>query len=436
MDHCITTQKRGVVRVTGHVLYQTLRWMDDDGKPVTTDIPASFDAIVNHAGVSRGSVRPSLDISMSEHFIECAQLPSRNRAGSTGRVGEYRIVWADQVTDVFAGFYAGEGRRTPVPHAFFTEVIPVEALAVIRVVAAVIRHTAGYTSQFGGRRKTATLSYSALQAYTGLSRQSLADAIKAAISKGYIVADERGVFSPDQTEQVASTYRLKWLQKDRSSLKGSKSRPEEIVQKVDQKERFKKLTSVSSKSRPAERFKKLTSNKETEKETSKQQHVVAENQNSFTMLIDIGFEKKIAQHLSVMRSEEEIQNQIKWMPMRSVNSNALGLLRKAIEENWSKPKVTARNGTHHRRTEKHEPLADNGGGELRHQRQESRNVRLAQWHSLSQKEQQQWHRIAIREAATQIEKRRLLSHTNLNDPPNKTLATMAKNLKLPIGESS
>lgn len=429
LDHCITTQSRSVVRLASYILYQTLRWMDDDGNPITNDIPVSFNNIVNQAGVSRGSARATLDACQQQRFIVCVQAPKQKRSGSPGRVGEYQVVWNDKFTEPFEGFYGGDGRRTPIPHAFFTDVIPKESLAVTRVVAAVIRNTAGYTAnQFGGRRKQATLSYSMLQSCTNLSRDSLAIALKLAVDKGFIVVHERGVFDSNQHKQSASTYGLRWHQDAKNSRKGSKNLPgkHRTVQKADQKnsEGFKKLTRKGSKVGPEEGFKKLTSIKETRKEHTKQQQVVVEFDESIERLTAVGFEASVATELSQKRSQQEIQNQIEWMPKRHVRSNALGLLRKAIEENWAKPFAKFKRKAGATEMPKRTTAADDV--ETRQQeRRKLRQIRLARWMTLDSSEQQRLHKKAAAEARTAIEHRRLQRHCDSNNPPNVTLAVMA-----------
>lgn len=224
-DFCIQTQKRGTVRLTGYVLYQTLRWMDVDGRPMQEDIPTSYASIEKHAGVSRGDIRPSLENSVAGKFIECTKPPKAKSTASSGEVGEYRARWCTLFEEEFQGFYAGEGRRTPVPHSFFTVVLPTESLAVIRVVAAVLRQTVGYATQFGGRRKQIALSYSRLQVLTGLSRKTLSKAINTAITKGYIIMNEKGVFSSDIQEQSATVYSVRWQEREEQVAISSKRLP-------------------------------------------------------------------------------------------------------------------------------------------------------------------------------------------------------------------
>ena len=441
LDYCIPTQRRGVVRITGYVLYQTLRWMDDAGRPIDTDIPARYHDLVKHAGVSRGEVRRSLDASLAANFITCIKKPQPKSAGQAGRVGEYGVVWHDRFTgqtEVFRGFYAGEGRRTPIPHAFFTEILPNESLAVVRVVAAVIRHTVGYSSQFGGRRTQVALSFSILQKYTGLSRKTLGPAISTAIDKGYLVVVEKGVFSPDQQEQRATTYALKWQQQAADRDIGLKRLPESTtrsVQKGCQKDQFKKVVSVGSKSTPDDRFKNVTSSKEAREKINKQQHAAA-GFDAFAALLDIGFDETTATHLATQHSPENIRKQIKWLRARHADKNALGLLRKAIEEDWSPPKATIRQterGTRKAARSMKQVVVDSGH---RQRRQKHRQELLSTWEGLRKHQQQRHHQTAIHEARSTVERRHLQRHTDLANPPTATLIAMARSLRLPVGESS
>ena len=144
-------------------------------------------------------------------------------------------------------------------------VVPSETLGTIRVVAAVIRHTIGYSNQFGGRRSDAPLSYDKLQTYTGLSRSTLATAIKDAVSKGFILIVEQGTYSTGEVN-LASRYSLNWLATAKDSSVGSKIEPhnesgERSVQKSNWRQ-FSKETGERSKTEPEDRFKNLPIRKE------------------------------------------------------------------------------------------------------------------------------------------------------------------------------
>ena len=121
----IPTQARGVTRVVGYVLYQTLRWLDEQGNSNTEDIATSYSTLINEAGVSRGAIRPAIDAALAAKFIVCSTVPRVSTESETAAVGEYRIKWSEDRSNSFEdfrGFYSGDGCRSPLPHEFFTHV--------------------------------------------------------------------------------------------------------------------------------------------------------------------------------------------------------------------------------------------------------------------------------------------------------------------------
>ena len=62
-----------------------------------------------------------------------------------------------------------------------------------------------------------------------------------------------------------------------------------------------------------------------------------EMQNAYLTLQSAGFDDAIARHLSTKYSLVSIRQQIAWLPSRKATRNRLGLLRRAIEENWQEP---------------------------------------------------------------------------------------------------
>ena len=55
------------------------------------------------------------------------------------------------------------------------------------------------------------------------------------------------------------------------------------------------------------------------------------------MLNQAGFDETTAKALAARQSAEVIRRQIQWLPLRNTTRNRLGLLRRAIEEDWPKP---------------------------------------------------------------------------------------------------
>jgi hypothetical protein len=172
------------------LLRRTLGWLDKNGEPVEQDVTVSYRELVAEAGISWGAIREAIDDAVRGGFICCTGLGRKSEVGHAAQSARYRLRWdtGAQYTKApaaFAGFYSGEGHRTPIPNAFFDHVVPNEVLAVVKVVGTVLRHTVGYQNQFGGRRSEAALSYSYLQKYTRVRhRPTLAAAVRNAVRKG------------------------------------------------------------------------------------------------------------------------------------------------------------------------------------------------------------------------------------------------------------
>jgi hypothetical protein len=116
---------------------------------------------------------------------------------------------------------------------------------------------------------------------------------------------------------------------------GSESVPED---------RSKTRTGSSSETVPANQSKIRTGIeiKQTNKTSKQQQQAAAapidsEDEAAYRRLIEVGFDQATAERLSSSRSLDHIERQIAWMGKRYPTRNALGMLRKAIEEDWPEP---------------------------------------------------------------------------------------------------
>jgi hypothetical protein len=252
----------------------------------------------------------------------------------------------------------------------------------------VLRHTVGYQNQFGGRRTDAALSYSYIQDYAGVRhRPTLAEAIKDAIDRRYICRVVEGRFDPEGGEcSQSARYSLNWLAKAANPATGSKTEPGV--------EQFKNRTESGSESVLGKQFKNRTPINTSLKDTSKQQQgdqAAAKNNPAYQLLHDAGFDEQTALDLSARRSPEEIQQQINWLEHRKPRANAIGLLRKAIEQNWPPPhavRATERQQQAHERDRQRE--AEQAVEDQRqHQRDAQRRER---WFALARSE-----RAAIRQ---------------------------------------
>ena len=446
-DVCLPNCSRGVVRLVAYLLRRTLGWLDENGNPVEQDITVSYRDLISKAGVSRGALRKAIDEAITAGFIHCTRQGQANSSGKAAQTAQYALQWdtdSSYVKDrgAFRGFYAGEGHRSQIPNAFFDQVVTREPLAVVKVVGTVLRHTVGYQNQFGGRRSHAPLSYTYIQNYAKLSdRSTLSAALRHATAAGYIRCVDKGTFDSSSTRRKPGTYAVKWLVEAPSKPTGSETRPA-------QRDRFKNPTSNGSRTIPAERSKNPTKEKTLVNNTSKQQRedvpfaVAAHCVKPYLLLREVGFDEQTANDLSHSRSSEQIQQQINWLDDRNPKRNRLGLLRRAIEENWSEP-ITAKEDKKKQATRQREEqqeakqaAEEAAAAEQKHQRLERREALLARWRRLTVAERKRHHQMAVEQSDSTVLRRRLLAHADLNEPPTETLKVMARALALPVGDSS
>ena len=343
-DVCLPHCSRGAVRLVAYLLHQTLKWRDENGDPINQDISASYRELIDSAGISRGAIQGSIDEAIERRFISCVSPGQPKSKGKAAQTAQYALRWDAESKylkdpSLFAGFFAREGNRSPVPAAFFERVIPGETLAVIKVVGTVLRHTVGYENQFG-RRSQAPLAYSYIQQYTRLSNRSIvSEALKHAIEANYIECVQKGCFSPDALIQRAATYSIKWLAYRPNPNVGSKSGPASVQTPHQQfgtnngpVKRFTKQTTNGSESGSENRSKNETTRKKASKHIFKQQPSAA-----VVSLIKRGFTERDAEQLASTHDRQVIEQQIDWLDKRNPSTNPQGMLRRAIEENWSEP---------------------------------------------------------------------------------------------------
>lgn len=435
-DICLRHGSRGVVRLVAYLIRQTLGWLDKNGEPITQDIAVPFNKLVTEAGISRGAIRPALDEAMRANFIECIEQGQPGTCEQAGNAAQFRLQWdehGDHTTDqrAFAGFFAREGNRTPIPNAFFDHVVRHEPLAVIKVVGTVLRHTVGHQNQFGGRRSDAPLSYSFIQRYANVKhRPTLAEAIRVAIERGYIERVDPGVFDPNGRNNRPATYAVRWLSDAVNTKPSSKTEPGSDRQ-------FKNRTGRSSESAPVEQFKNRTDRKTPANNTDKQQPrnaVAAESSQAIVMLRDAGFDKATAADLSQRRTVDEIGQQIEWLPLRNVRKNRLGLLRRAIEEAWAKPEGTRPAPT---ASPALPSSKSDGDDNVRAERLERRHDLLLRWQALSTDQQRKLLDEAIDQATSELVQSRLRRcHDIAEQPPLEVLRLVADHVSTPAGESA
>ncbi|MEZ6129012.1 MAG: hypothetical protein R3C59_10035 [Planctomycetaceae bacterium] len=435
LDLCLPNCSRGAVRIAGYLLRETLGWLDKNGQPLKQQIIVRYRDLIQKAGVSRGAIGPALAEAVQSGFIQCCQSAEHKSAGNAGQSAMYALHWneaGDYATDLgrFVGFYTGEGHRTPVPNRFFDDVIRNESLSVVKVVGAVIRHTVGYQNQFGGRRSSSPLSYSQIQRYSNISdRSTLAHAIRHACDTGYIECVQSGCFSPNSADRQPAAYALRWLTKATNSDNGSKTRPAS--------DRFKKPTSSGSEIRPENRYKNQTSKKDSsENNNSKQQ--TAADQKGIRLLTTAGLDEATAIQLLVKSGVTVIENQLCWLDARNPTENRLGMLRKAIDENWPPPAaVVARERREaerqkHRRQQARQQQEESQVAAVKMRRQKRIQRLLAEWGSASATQRQQWIQTAAdREASIVIREIIRRDSPKSERPHTHVLDVIARDRNLP-----
>lgn len=332
-DVCLPHNSRSVIRLVAYVLRQSLGFRDADGNPIRQNISIPFLDFVSKAQISRGSIKQTIKTAIERDFIVCTQQAIPTSQGSSATSGAYSLKWGTDETytakpDQFDGFYTGPGCRTPIPNAFFDEIIANETLAVTKVVGTVLRHTVGYETQFG-RREQVDLSYTTIQNFAKIrDRKNLADAIKHSLEQRYIQRITAGKFASDQSQRVTARYGVNWLNTAKSSSVGSKNQPAAS--------QYKKPTKRGSKFQPETRFKKPTSLKTQLRNKNNKQPVVDVTTKADSLLSE-WFDKNTIESLLSRCSLEDIEKQVEWLPLRKPGNNPAGMLRRAIEDGWSFP---------------------------------------------------------------------------------------------------
>ncbi|MEM6315014.1 MAG: hypothetical protein AAF743_13055 [Planctomycetota bacterium] len=352
LDLCIPLGSRGVVRLVGYVLRQTLGWLDHDGVPLHEQVVVSYQQIIRHAGVSRGAVRAALDDAERLGFLRCIRRGEPHRAGVPASTGLYEIRWDDtnhyaKELDSFAGFWAGDGRRTPIPNQFFDRVIPTEPLAVTKVVGTVLRHTVGFASRYGGRRRQTPLAYTTIQNHAHIGgRRHVSAALKQALAKRYIRRVTPGRFDPLAVHQEAAVYAVRWRGDAEDAIDAGDTTIQKGTQAHDPQRapaqrprtgtspRSNKATSKRPKREPADGSGRELSRKQ-------QRHFETQQQAAVVGLVEEGLDEKTALRLVEIAGEAEVGRQLSWIDARRPSRSRAGMLRRAIEERWPKPDGSA-----------------------------------------------------------------------------------------------
>jgi len=353
-DVVVPHSDRGVLRIVGYLIRRQLGYMTAEGEPQEPIIGVSHRELVSKAKVSSGALAPAIRKAIELNFIEEIRPGRASSQGDKGVSALYSLKWdegaAAYVTNIneFQGFYAKEGNRTPIPNQFFDVTLRKEAASVISVVGLVIRWSIGFTTKYGARRQNTALAVSRISDLSGLGRTIVHKATKTAIARGYILEVEKGIFDSRSVVRKASVYQVNWADGEETASKSDTAKSPlipvsefEAPQKVIQHTASKSNTGAPQKVAQKTASKSGTNKRNLINNTSKQQQaaVAAEEifDEKFSLLQKAGFDVRAAYSLAERADLEVIQNQIDWIDQRNATSNKLGLLRKAIEENFDEP---------------------------------------------------------------------------------------------------
>ena len=205
------------------------------------------------------------------------------------------------------------------------------------------------------------MSFTQIQRHTHIaSRTALSQALQQAIAHNHVQCLQEGYFDPKAGQSSkAAVYGVRWSDHATYPLIGSKTVPEKLSTQDDRfknctgdkgQDRFKNDTGIGSKTIPEDRFKNCTAYKIKQRNKTskiKQQQrkdalppVAADIVDIYTRLLQEGFDHDTAHALAGNFPAETIKNQCNWLKKRKATRNRLGLLRRAIEENWPEPQTS------------------------------------------------------------------------------------------------
>jgi hypothetical protein len=332
-DVCLPNYSRGVVRLVGYMIRKTLGWCDANGNPRHETVTFSYGDLEKHAGLSHGMIRLALDEATRGGFVRCVREGKASRRSESGNSAVYELAWDEsgeyvKNPKVFRGFFAGDGNRTYIPNQYFDEIVPSESLATIQIVGAVIRFSIGFVNKYGHRRQRVALSYLDIQRYTKIaSPRILSKTIGHAMSKNYVERVEDGYFDPNGgTTSRSAHYALKWQASAPTTLKSEAAE--------NHSEKFSGGTLKSEAADHTEKYSGIQIKQRNK--TNKEQ--TPEAAATFLRLKEAGFDERAARAIANKHPFERVDRQIRWIDQRRVRRNRLGMLRRAIEEDWTRPR--------------------------------------------------------------------------------------------------
>jgi len=320
-------------------------------------IPLSFRELKECARISQSSIRRAIEESIQAKYIRAETGNPRSR-GTSGKRTFLCIRWdftGSYISDPlqFEGFYAGHGNYSFLPDGFFT-LAAEEPSSITKVVGYVLRCTLGWQDQNGGRRQEATISVDKFQKSAGIQdRKTAVQAIQIALEKGYIVLKRQHRYDPKFGYcSEARTFGVNLATRSQPRIELLQFENSEAGFHAPS-QRYQNPTNIGSKTPPRtvrkphqERFENPTDIKGEEKNTENtKEHQDVAVENAYSLLRKEGFSEYHARDLSTRFEPDRIVQQIAWLPHRNPCSSRLGLLRRAIEENYDAPPTVSTSGS-------------------------------------------------------------------------------------------
>lgn len=378
------------IRLVSYMLRKTLGWVDETGEPIQERHEFSFRELEESAGVGHSRLGEALELALNSKFITCVQKARIQSQGVRARSAAYELCWDESrytdKLDEFRGFYiaptyldsAGQTRlaRKNIPNVFFDYLVCNESRGVIRVVGTLLWYSIDW-GKGGERRKPVKKSLRDLVELTQLDKSNVVRALDEATEKAYIERVQPGVF--DRTGKKlgsVTVYGINWTSEytytydglpleaaettERSqnatrlelvnAPKTQHGEPARTLPKCDTTEggtRSQNATRNAPKTQHAERSQNATigitkttipnTSISTAAAPSSETNAVVDQTIAKELLQTAGFSQAVADTLSLKFPLEVIKNQIGLLPQRAAARNPLGLLRRAIEENWPAP---------------------------------------------------------------------------------------------------
>lgn len=271
-------------------------------------------------------------------FIICVRPPQKctRYAPAVHGIWELNTTLDEKESD--HAFYDGLKYRTPLPNRLVLNVVMEEDLTMVRLLCCIARHTIGFAEPDGKRRLMAEIGLNKLLRDSGIgSKTWLLKAKRAAVEKHYIKLEE----GPDGRTCYGFQWSREW-DGDRSKICTTEEESSQPQQKMYQV-RSKECTSSAAENVPDiehEHSKKCTTINRVSSQQgySNRQH---ETPEAVHLLLGVGFDKTAAADISEKFSLEVIKHhveQFEFLVEVKKPGNALGMLRKMIQENWGELK--------------------------------------------------------------------------------------------------